>query len=135
MENGAPGRGRPVDEAGKRTLGFRLAAGLVLGLAGASCRAPDLYEWGEYDAAVQAFVDPSEGVDLPSEIDRLSHQIARTHDRGRRVPPGLHAHLGYLYFLAGDLEACERHLREEERLFPESHVFIEGMLGRMPGGE
>lgn len=62
------------------------------------------------------------------QIIKLNQDIDNTNNAGKKVPPGVHAHLGYMYFLAGDLDSAEKHLAIERKLFPESEVFINRLL-------
>jgi hypothetical protein len=47
------------------------------------------------------------------------------------VPPGLHAHLGYLHSVAGNPAAARAHLEDEKTLYPESTRFCDYLLGRL----
>lgn len=44
------------------------------------------------------------------------------------MPPGFHAHLGYLYFQFGKFDQAWQELETEEAEFPESAVFINRLL-------
>lgn len=113
-------------------------AGLALfGLAFSwACQGPPpLYDWGIYEPllwdgyrADSAHADPAE------QAARLEEDVKRIVASGRRVPPGVHAHLGFLQFSSGNPAAAREHFSEEAELFPESAVFIGGVLARMEGG-
>jgi hypothetical protein len=47
------------------------------------------------------------------------------------VPPGFHAHLGYVYFQLGKLDLTKREFESEKKLFPESTVFMDRMLANL----
>jgi hypothetical protein len=70
----------------------------------------------------------ADSFDLTDEIQRLSTQVEKTTVKGARVPPGLHAHLGYLCSLAGDNSAAAAHFEAEKRLFPESARLMDRLL-------
>jgi hypothetical protein len=47
------------------------------------------------------------------------------------VPPGVHAHLGYMYYLSGNAEAAFDEFATERALFPESATFVDGVFERL----
>ncbi|MCB9898481.1 MAG: DUF4810 domain-containing protein [Planctomycetes bacterium] len=93
--------------------------------------ASEMYEWGPYEDSVLSTMHDFSERDLLAEIDRLEAYEADLREEDRRPPPGLHAHLGYLQFLAGNGEATLRHFAAEKAFYPESTVFIDGMLERV----
>jgi hypothetical protein len=91
----------------------------------------ELYRWGVYeDLLYDAALKPG-AADPVSASQRLSADIATTEISGREVAPGLHAHLGYLYYTQGNLGAATLQFERERELFPESTVFIDGLLARL----
>jgi len=97
-----------------------------------ACAQPStLYRWGEYESLVyDMYVRPGKA-DPTTQIAKLSGDIERTNAEGQHVPPGVHAHLGYLYYGQGQLDAAYEQFTIEKTLFPESAVFIDGVLTRM----
>lgn len=91
----------------------------------------NLYYWGHYeDAIFDMYIEP--GKTSPAdEILRLEEQVEKTDASGRFVPPGLHAHLGYLYVTEGDYATAIIHFQTEKAKFPESTHFIDGIVERM----
>ncbi len=88
-----------------------------------------MYAWGDYqDSLYEMWVD-AEDFELGDHILELEEQVAET--EADAVPPGVRAHLGYLYFRAGDGDAGARMLSAEKAAFPESAVFVDGLLARM----
>jgi hypothetical protein len=71
------------------------------------------------------------GRDWRRERVFLAREIKRSEENHRRVPPGKHAHLGYLYAQAGQTELARLHFRAEKKLFPESAVFMDRLLERL----
>jgi hypothetical protein len=78
-------------------------------------------------------------LDLTKDVQLLSQEVDRASAEGRRVAPGIHAHLGYLYYMAGNSGAAVAQFNAEKAAYPESATFIDGMLTRMkasaPGSE
>lgn len=103
-----------------------IAAGLLVG-----CASNDLYYWGHYeDSIYDMYIEPGK-VSIAEEIMRFENQIEKTGASGRFVPPGLHAHLAYLYISEGDHATALIHLQTEKKKFPESARFINGIIERM----
>jgi hypothetical protein len=109
-----------------------LAAVATAALLGAGCAGkPELYRWGVYEDLVYAMYATPGKADPVTQVARLSEDVARTEAEGKRVPPGVHAHLGYMYFLAGNSGAAYEEFVTEREKFPESAIFIDGMLQRL----
>lgn len=95
--------------------------------------APPLYHWGHYEQLVyDMYLKPGEA-DPSTQVDLMIQDIERAQTSDQRVPPGVHAHLGYLYFNLGKLDLSGEEFLIEKELFPESVVFIDGILERMSG--
>jgi hypothetical protein len=91
----------------------------------------DMYYWGLYeDSIYNMYVEPGKTSNR-DEIRRLEAQIHRTIGSGQLVPPGLHAHLAYLYVTQGDYTTAMIHFQAEKAKFPESTHFIDGVIERM----
>ncbi len=108
---------------------MRLAAAALL-LLTAGCASP-LYDWGRYEESVLAMETGFQDVDLLDEIDALERQAERAVAKDKRPPPGLHAHLGYLHYLAGNSDAALRHFQAEKAVYPQSTVFMDGLISRL----
>jgi hypothetical protein len=95
------------------------------------CRSPDIYYWGRYENLVYGmYVKPDK---FPAELQARTmeedlHKAASAH---KPVPPGFHAHLGYLYFQMGKTEQARLELMAEKNQFPESAVFMDRMLANL----
>jgi len=99
-------------------------------VAGCAESAPR-YRWGDYESVLyDMYIRPGKA-DPATQIARLTEDITRTQAEGQIVPPGVHAHLGYLYYGQGQLDAAYEQFVAEKTLFPESTHFIDGVLARM----
>jgi hypothetical protein len=107
---------------------------LALALGGAGCGSTSYYEWGHYEDSVYAVTVRPDSFDLAAEIDALERQVEESVNAERPIPPGLHAHLGYLHTVAGNGDAARAHLEQEKALFPESARFVDHMLERLSPG-
>lgn len=108
---------------------FRAGLCSVL-LACAACgSSPSLYEWGDYQGSVYALTTAD--VDIGAEIDSIQTTLKRGVDRGKPAAPGMHAHLGYLYLVSDDPDNATAAFETEKELYPESAVFIDGLMERL----
>jgi hypothetical protein len=90
-----------------------------------------LYRWGSYESGIyDMYLRPGKA-DPGTQIAKLTEDVERARVEGKHVPPGVHAHLGYLYYTQGQVARAREEFLIEKQLFPESAVFIDGMLARM----
>ena len=99
---------------------------------GAACAKPEpIYRWGNYEALVyESYANPG-AIDPVTGAQLLAQDIERTSAEGKRVPPGVHAYLGYLYYSQGNLDFAREQFVLEKRLYPESTTFMDGILDKM----
>ena len=83
------------------------------------------------DGAVRLGVLTDLGTITQHVVEKLSRDIGEAQTKGESVPPGVHLHLGYMYFLQGNATAACRELETEKQLFPESTVFVDRLLAKM----
>ncbi len=92
---------------------------------------PPLYRWGAYeDIIYTGYKDPGSS-DPVSDAALLEADMERTASEGKQVPPGVRIHLGYLYFAQGRDDEARAMFETEREVFPESAVFVDGLLSRM----
>jgi hypothetical protein len=117
----------------ERSLGLVL---LALPLSIGCATPPTLYDWGIYESLLWEGYRADHGdADPATQLARLEEDVQRIVTSGARVPPGVHAHIGFLRYATGDPVAGREHFLEERELFPESAVFIDGVLARMKARE
>ena len=112
----------------RAALAAALAAVLALGCTSTH------YDWGDYEDSVYEVTRQPDGFDLGAQIDELEAQLQKSAGRDRLPPPGLHAHLGYLHSVAGNLTAARDHFQAEKDLFPESAKFMDFLIARVEVG-
>jgi len=104
------------------------AAAILCGCA--QTKAP-LYRWGAYEGLIyDMYAHPGEA-EPGEQITRLTADIERAQAESKRVPPGVHAHLGYMYYIQGNESAALQEFTTERELFPESATFVDGMISRI----
>jgi len=110
----------------KRAAAF--AAALVLGGCATQTR---LYSWGSYEALIySAYSNPG---NMPAErqVEALEQDFQHARAANQRLPPGWHAHLGYLYYELGKMDQARQELQTEKAEFPESTVFVDRLLANL----
>ena len=108
-----------------------IAAGLLSGIFIGCADTPTLYDWGTYeDAIYDMYIEPGKS-SLSDQILQFEEQIEQAAAAGKSVPPGFHAHLGYLYVNDGEYNSAVIHFQKEKEMYPESTDFIDGILQRM----
>lgn len=86
-----------------------------------------LYYYGNYNSAVYAYFKSDE-LSAEEQITILEQVISDAANKNKAVAPGLHAHLGMLYFETGNPDLGTTHFETEKTLFPESARFIDFLL-------
>ncbi len=108
-----------------------IAVVIALGVFGGCAHEPQpLYSWGafpkyQYDALRG---DGGSSVDQIAGMEKQSQTAA---SQNLRLPPGFRAHLGKLYYDAGDLNRAAALWAEEKAAFPESAPYMDSLLKRM----
>lgn len=93
---------------------------------------PDMYVWGQYESLLIRMYtgEQLDEEELSRQIAGLESDIQNAEKWNRKTPPGVYAHLGYLYASAGNQVASKQAFEEEKQNFPESAQFIDGMMDR-----
>ena len=96
-----------------------------------ACASKDIYYWGRYEEFIyDMYVNPGKA-DPSTQVAKLTEDIDKARAAEKPVPPGVHAHLGFLYYQLGNLGSARQEFQTEKTLFPESTPFIDGILQRM----
>lgn len=107
-------------------------ASLLL-MSGCATQKPPLYRWGEYETLLyQMYSEPGKA-EPGVQVAKLSEDIGRSQAEGKKVPPGVHAHLGYMHYMQGNQGAAMSAFATEKALYPESAVFVDGIIKRLKG--
>jgi hypothetical protein len=108
---------------------------LLLGAAAclSACVTPPkpLYAWGSYEELIYtAHATPGAG-DAQTQVTALEkdYQVARS--TNQPLPPGWHAHLGYLYFQLGKTDQALQEFNTEKVQFPESKVLMDRLIAKV----
>lgn len=92
------------------------------------CAKPTLYYWGQYEELIYVTYTAPGKAATEMQIEKLEQDYQKARAANKRVPPGFHAYLGYLYFQLGKVDAARQELETEKAEFPESAVFVDRLL-------
>jgi hypothetical protein len=109
---------------------FVLGATLALALAGCAAQ-PSRYQWGSYEEVVYASYLSREDVPAEKQVEILEKDYQTARSANLLMPPGWHAHLGYLYYQVGKGDQARQELMTEKAEFPESAVFVDRLLANV----
>jgi hypothetical protein len=113
----------------------RLCSGLAVAAWLTGCTAPSLYSWGRYEEVIYTSYRSPEKAPAERQIELLEADLQEAQSHGKSVPPGFHAHLGYLYYETGHADAARRQFEAEKAQFPESTVFMDRLLANLSRSE
>jgi hypothetical protein len=105
-----------------------LTISLILALVGCAAQKQSLYQWGDYEKQVYALYNDPGKSPVEEQIAKLEEDYQKARSANKAVPPGFHAHLGYLYFQIGKSDQAVQSFQTEKLLFPESAVYMNLML-------
>ena len=90
-----------------------------------------LYSWGHYEERIYASHVSPGTMSLEAQAAELERDYEQARAERKRMPPGFHAQLGYLYVQLGKLDQARRELEAEKAEFPESAVFVDRVLASL----
>lgn len=92
---------------------------------------PLLYEWGSYEEQIYAMYSDTGKVPVEKQLEDLERDYQKARAANRSVPPGYHAHVGYLYFQLGKADQAVQSFETEKTLFPESTLYMDRLIARI----
>lgn len=100
-------------------------------LAGCATHNVTLYSWGDYEEVIYSSYAAPGKYPPQAQIETLEKDYQEARAGNRRMPPGWHAHLGYLYFQLGKSDQARQEFMTEKAEFPESAVLMDRLLGNL----
>jgi len=110
-----------------RSILFLLAVSAFAGCA----QKPLIYAWGSYEDQIYAMYHDPGKVSVEEQILSLERDYQLARSKNKSVPPGFHAHLGYLYYQVGKADQALQSFKTEKNLFPESTHYMNFLISRM----
>lgn len=116
----------------KLIAAFLMASSFLLG--GCATQETSLYYWGSYEAMIyEMYVEPG-NAPAALQIDRLEEDIQKSDGLGKKVPPGLYAHLGMMYAAEGKAGLAQEALLKEKAMYPEATTLVDTLLKNQQQG-
>jgi hypothetical protein len=118
---------------------FCVVFSAVLFLAGCKTTEPTepnepTYYYGAFPAAMYSyFKADATATSISQQILILEQIIGQAQGKGKPVAPGVHAHLGMLYFESGNTAQGVTHFAQEKGLFPESAAYLDFLMSKTAG--
>jgi len=111
----------------------RTALLIVMTASVSACVTPPrtLYSWGGYEQVIYLNHATPGASDPQTQVITLEKDYQDARASSQKLPPGWHAHLGYLYFQLGKTDQAQQEFVAEKTQFPESTVFMDRLLAKM----
>lgn len=94
-------------------------------LTGCQTVTPAGYYWGDYSKTLYTYTKAPSDETLAKHTAELERIIEVSKNRNLRVPPGIHAELGYIKARRGENALAMAHYQSEMQQYPESRLFLE----------
>lgn len=92
------------------------------------CAQQKMYYWGNYSKTLYDFrKKPGEETLLNHKLE-LEKIVKVSTEKSLKIPPGVYAELGYLYFRENNGQEAIKFFQLEKQVYPESHVFMDRMV-------
>jgi hypothetical protein len=95
------------------------------------CTVPTIYSWGDYENLVYMTYARPARASPETQVEKMEADLEKARAADKRVHPGFHAHLGYMYLQLGKVEEARREFQTEKAKFPESAVFMDRLLANL----
>jgi hypothetical protein len=111
---------------------MKLVFVLVLAALGAGCAAQETrYAWGAYEDLIYVVHAKPGALTPEAQVEQLEKDRETARAKNKPLPPGWHAHLGYVYYQMGRADLAQQELLAERAAFPESAVLVEHLLANL----
>ena len=105
---------------------------IVLLLTACAGNDHSLYHWGGYEEQVyEGFQIESGNTSPDKQLQKLEEEQQKAVSKGKPLPPGFQAHMGYLFFQNGQLDKAAAAFESEKTQFPESTVYMNLVLAKL----
>ena len=103
--------------------------GLIALMSG--CSSSSLYYWGHYDEQVYQMYNELDPSSVGGQVEQLENDVRKAQSKGMPAPPGVRAHLGFLYYKLGKYDSARDAFIAEKETFPESSVLMDRFIGKL----
>jgi len=109
-----------------RRFFFFLFAMCLLSVLSFGCATQQpMYYWGDYSKSLYCCRKDSTEENLLKHKQILENIIEESAKRNLRVPPGVCAELGYIYFRQNNSQEAIKYFELEERTYPEAKILMQ----------
>ncbi|MFT4902199.1 MAG: hypothetical protein ACI81V_001484 [Lentimonas sp.] len=114
----------------KKMHGILLLAAMCL-LSG--CMKTTAYYWGDYEEQVyQMYAAPDQASALV-QLEALEGDLQKAASLDQPLPPGMRAHMGFLYYQLNRYDEARAAFAAEKSAFPESALMMERFIDKTGG--
>ena len=110
---------------------LRLVWLAVLSALLTGCAAPTLYSYGHYEDLIYVSYAAPGKVSPEMQVEKMEQDYQKARAANKRMCPGWHAQLGYLYFQLGKTDEAHQEFLTEKAEFPESAILMDRMLASL----
>ena len=91
-----------------------------------------LYHWGSYqDKVYEGFQVENGNTSPEKQLQELQQEQQKAASKGKALPPGFQAHMGYLFFQTGQSDRAVMAFENEKKQFPESSTYMDFAIGKL----
>lgn len=92
------------------------------------CAPKKMYYWGNYSNTLYNYRKEPGPETLLKHREELDKIVKQSSIKSLKIPPGVYAELGYIYFRQNNFEEAINYFQLEKKLYPESHVFMKRLV-------
>lgn len=89
------------------------------------------YYWGEYEEQVYLTYEAPDQATAEAQIERLELDMEIASSKNKPLPPGMRAHMGFLYFQLGRHDEARQAFIDEKTAFPESSKLMDRFIKKL----
>ena len=110
---------------------FRLVWLVALAGVFTGCASPKIYSYGHYEELIYASYAAPGKVSPEMQVEKMEEDYQKARSKNKRMCPGWHAQLGFLYFQLGKMDQANQEFLTEKAEFPESAVFMDRLMANL----
>lgn len=92
------------------------------------CAPQKMYYWGNYSNTLYNYRKNPNDKTLLKHKQELEKIVEKSTKRSLKIPPGVYAELGYIYFRQNNTKEAIKFFQLEKKLYPESYVFMDRLV-------
>lgn len=97
------------------------------------CMQSTAYHWGEYEEQVYRMYAAPDQATAAVQIEALEADMEKAASKNKPLPPGMRAHMGFLYYQLGRYDEAAAAFAAEKTAFPESAKMMDRFISQTGG--